>query len=208
MKFLATIFFLILLALPSKTKAQEYEIERLILDIEKLAQLKDILNDLYKGYEILSTGYNTIKNISEGNFNLHDAFLNGLLQVNPVVRNYKKAFDIVEYQAKILSEYKRNFSKFRNDKNFTAEEIVYMADVYNNLNNESLKDLENLLNILTAGKMRMSDDERIRGIDKIYDHVKEKLMFLRHFNSSAAVLSVQRGSEQRDAESSRKLYGF
>src|SRR4051812_4125515 len=84
-----------LLFASTQSKAQEQEIQQLLLDVEKLAQLKNILTDLKKGYEILSGGYQTIKNISEGNFNLHQTFLDGLLQVSPVVRNYKRVADII-----------------------------------------------------------------------------------------------------------------
>jgi len=206
MKIILSILFSIILIIPCRS--QGYELERLLLDIEKLSQLKNILTDLYKGYEILSEGYTTIKNISEGNFNLHEAFLDGLLQVSPVVKNYKRVFDIIDDQAKMVSEYKSNFSRFQRDKNFSVDEIGYMASVYNNLITESLDDLQNLLNILTAGQMRMSDDQRIHGIDKIYDHVKDKLNFLRNFNSSALVLTMQRSADNNDAQSIQKLYGF
>ena len=56
-------------AMPAFPQAQE--LEELALDIEKLAQFKQILSDMKKGYTILSGGYNTIKNLSQGNFNLH-----------------------------------------------------------------------------------------------------------------------------------------
>src|SRR5580693_10710952 len=82
--------------IPVKSEAQAYELARLILDIEKLLQLKNILSDLYKGYEILTTGYNAIKSISEGNFSLHKAFLDGLLLVSPAVKNYQKVLDIMD----------------------------------------------------------------------------------------------------------------
>ena len=79
------IIIIIALLFSCKIQAQSYELQRLLLDIQKLAQLKSILTDLYKGYEILNTGYNTIKSISEGNFNLHKAFLDGLLAVRRAV---------------------------------------------------------------------------------------------------------------------------
>ena len=56
--------------------AQSTEAQQLLLNVEKLAQLKKILSNMKKGYEIVSSGYNTIKDISKGNFNLHDEFLN------------------------------------------------------------------------------------------------------------------------------------
>src|SRR6476469_8862573 len=87
-------------------KAQTAEIQQLLLDMQKLSALKGILNDMYKGYEIVSNGYDAIKNISEGNFNLHEAFLDGLLVVSPTVQNYKRIADIINDQLMILKEYK------------------------------------------------------------------------------------------------------
>ena len=76
------IFLLLLISLNKKTFSQTDEAQQLLLNVEKLAQLKQILKDMYKGYEIVSKGYNTIKNISEGNFDLHKVFLDGLMQVS------------------------------------------------------------------------------------------------------------------------------
>lgn len=191
---------------PIKTNAQVYELERLILDIEKLVQLKDILSDLYKGYEILSTGYNAIRNISEGNFNLHKAFLDGLLAVSPAVQNYARVVDIINDQASILSEYKSAYNLFKQDKHFTPDELVYMSGVYNNLISGSEKNLTNLLNIMTASKLRMSDAERLHAIDGLYSDTHDQLVFLRQFNSKTGSLALERATEQNDLESLRSLY--
>jgi hypothetical protein len=191
---------------PIKTNAQVYELERLILDIEKLVQLKDILSDLYKGYEILSTGYNAIKNISEGNFNLHKAFLDGLLAVSPAVQNYARVVDIIDDQASILSEYKSAYNLFKQDKHFTPDELVYMSEVYNNLISGSEKNLTNLLNIMTASKLRMSDAERLHVIDGLYSDTHDQLVFLRQFNNKTGSLALERATEENNLESVRSLY--
>ena len=189
-----------------KAAAQSFEVEQLILDWQKLSELKNILSDLYKGYEILSNGYEAIKNISEGNFNLHKAFLDGLLAVNPAVKNYKGVTDIIDYQALIVSEYKAAYNRFRNDKNFSPDEIVYLSQVYGNLFNESLSDIDHLINIITAGKLRMSDDQRLHAIDDICDEAKNKLMFLRSFNASTTMLAMQRAIERNDLQTIQNLY--
>src|ERR1700730_10178062 len=134
------LFLIIMISISvQRLSAQAFEIEQLVLDIQKLAQLKSILTDLYKGYEILSLGYNTIKNISEGNFNLHQAFLDGLLMVSPAVKNYKRIKDIIDYQGRIVSGYKSALRRFRLDRNFNPDEILYLQKVYNNLFNQSLR---------------------------------------------------------------------
>jgi DNA repair ATPase RecN len=209
MKYLLCIFLgLLLMVYPVKSKAQSFEITQLILDIEKLAQLKNILSDLYKSYQILSDGYEAIKNLSQGNFNLHQAFLDGLLGVSPVVKNYKRAADIIENQVRIISEYKSAYSRFSRDKNFNPDEITYLSQVYNNLVSETAKNLENLLNVITADKLRMSDDQRLHAIDGIYESSKDQLMFLRHFNNSTTVLAVQRAVEHNDTQTLKALYNL
>ena len=194
--------------IPVKSNAQLYELERLVLDIEKLLQLKNILSDLYKGYEILSTGYNTIKNISEGNFNLHKAFLDGLLAVSPTVQKYERVVDIINDQSRIVSEYKAAYNIFKQDKHFTPDELIYMSTVYNNLITGSENNLTNLLNVMTASKLRMSDAERLHAIDGIYMETHDRLSFLRAFNSTTSSLSLQRTGGETDAGTVRSLYGL
>src|SRR5579872_3341567 len=78
--------------------------QQLILDVQKLSQLKQILQEMYQAYTIIHNGYETIKSISEGTFSLHKAFLDGLLLVNPDVASYYKVTDIVNKEAALVSE--------------------------------------------------------------------------------------------------------
>ena len=191
-----------------RASAQADEIAQLVLNIEKLAQFKQILSDMKKGYEILSGGYNTIKNISEGNFSLHKAFLDGLMEVSPAVRNYRRVADITNYQIILVKEYRKAYERFRQDNNFNADELAYLGRVYDNLFKESLRNLDELLTVITAGKARMSDNERLQAIDRIYADMQDKLMFLRHFNNNTTILAVQRAKERNDAQTIRKIYGL
>ena len=200
-------FFSILLFFYSfKTFSQAQELQQLALDLEKLTQFKQILSDMKKGYEILSGGYNTIKDISQGNFNLHKDFLDGLLAISPAVAKYTKIADIISMQLQLVKEYKSYYNRFKNDSHFTVNEVDYIGKVYTNLFNESLKNLDALLNVITAGKLRMSDDERLHSIDGIYLDMQDKLVFLRNFNNSTYILSIQKEKEQQDIDVMRSLY--
>lgn len=192
----------------ANVSAQTAEAQQLMLNVQKLAQLRKILSNMKKGYEIVSNGYNTIKDISKGNFNLHDAFLNALLQVSPTVKKYKKVADIITCQSQIVKEYKSAFNRFKASNLFNVSEINYMEEVYKNLFNKSLQDLNELTIVITAGKLRMSDDERIAAIDRIYNEISDKLVFLRSFNNEGNVLAVQRGREMVDTKVSQKLNGL
>src|ERR1044072_6034317 len=100
------------------SKAQSAEAEQLLLDWEKLAQFKKILQNMYDGYKILYKGYSAVKDISKGSFDLHKNFLDALLEVSPAVKKYKRIADIIACQARIVKEYKSAFEQFREDKSF------------------------------------------------------------------------------------------
>lgn len=202
-----TLFLLISLNMPVKIYAQSQEATELVLNYEKLRQLEEILDNMYKGYKILSKGYNTIKNISEGNFSLHQVFLDGLYAVNPAVRDYKRIPYIIQYQKFLVKEYKRAFNRFKNDPNLTVREVKYLANVYSYLFKQSLRNLDELLMIVTAAKLRMSDEERLRAIDRIYYDLENKVVFLKLFNSTTQWLAMQRARDNHDVITLQKLYG-
>jgi hypothetical protein len=208
MKKYLLLMWIILFLFSSSLVAQSTEAQQLLLNVEKLAQLKKILSNMKKGYEIVSNGYNTIKDISKGNFNLHEAFLDALLQVSPTVRKYKKIGEIISCQTQLVKEYKSAFRRFDASNLFNTNEIKYMDNVYTNLFNKSLQNLEELTMVITAGKLRMSDDERINAIDRIYNNIADKLVFLRTFNKENDVLAIQRGREMVDTKVSKKLNGL
>lgn len=200
------IFLAIMLCVLARAGAQTQEATQLILNYEKLKQLEEILDNMYKGYKILTKGYNRVKDIAEGNFNLHQVFLDGLFGVNPSVAKYKRIPDIIRYQSMLIKEYKRAFNRFKSDPNLTPDEINYLERVYSYLVKQSLRNLEELTMIVTANKLRMSDDERIQSIDRIYFDIENKLSFLRYFNNSTQVLVVQRAKENSEIGVIEKLY--
>lgn len=195
------------LSLYPKATAQVQELKQLALNIEKLAQFRAILKDMKEGYQILTKGYNTVKDLTKGNFDLHKTFLDALLQVSPAVRNYKRVGDIIDYQLKIVQECGRHRNKLQASGLFAAEELHYFAGVYDKIFEESLRNLEELTDVLTAGKMRMSDEERLTAIDRIYTAMQDKMLFVRDFNTETSILAVQRAKEARDIEAIRFLTG-
>jgi len=192
----------------SRSFGQSQEIQQLLLNWEKLSQLKTLLDDMYTGYTIIYKGYSTIRDISENNFSLHKGFLDGLMEISPVVKKYKRVADIISYQLRIVKLSKAAYDKFKLDKNFSFDEIKGIANVYGRLLNEGLKCLDELIMVITAGELRMSDDERLQAIDGIYTKLVDQFSFLKELNNSTAVLSVQREKEQQDIDISRKIHGI
>jgi DNA repair ATPase RecN len=202
------VVLLLPLLIPVSVRAQEQEIKQLLLDIEKLRELKVILQNMKKGYDILEKGYTAIKDISKGSFDIHKTFLDGLLAVSPTVQKYKRIADIIDYQVRIVKEYTSAYNQFKQDGNFTPEEIGYMGEVYRRLSDLCLKNLDDLSVVITSGKLRMSDDERLSAIDEIFTEIQEEWGFLKHFNNSAKLLALARAKEQQQIDASRKILGL
>ncbi|MEH6680378.1 MAG: TerB family tellurite resistance protein [Sediminicola sp.] len=203
----AAMLFVGLLA-PIKSIAQSDEIMQLMLNIEKLAQFKQILADMKKGYEILDKGYGSVRELSQGNFTLHQVFLDGLLQVSPTVREYGRIADIIRYQGSLAKEYRAAWDRFLNSGNFDTMETDYLKKVYDRLILESLRNLDNLVNILTADRLRMSDDERLEAIDEIFLDMGDRLSFLRYFNDQVSIMSFHRENGSREIQGSKLIYGL
>ncbi|RAI88095.1 TerB family tellurite resistance protein [Algoriphagus yeomjeoni] len=205
-KLLILLFPLIFTINLQPASAQADEIAQLLLNVTKLSQLKQILSDLEKGYTTLSSGYSQISNIASGNFTIHEAFLDGLLQVNPTVKNYYKVAEIIRFQIKLVKDYKSAFTKLKNSGQFTSREISYLSSVYNNLFKKSLQQLDELTLVLTANRLRMSDEERLAAIDQIHTHMQDQLIFLIAFNQENQVLAISRIKANQEVNGIKNLY--
>ncbi len=200
------VLLIMTLVYTGNVKAQSSEVQQLLLNYEKLRQMKNMLSDMKRGYDIVKNGYNSVKNVAEGNFNLHDVFLAKLMSASPVVRNYKRIGDIILCQKNLVREYKQAFARFSKSDLFDAEELNYLQRIYKNLFNQSVQNLDDLTMVLTANKLKMSDDERLKSIDRIFAESEDKLEFLRSFNRQTQVLLSQKKRAQRDAQRTQDLY--
>lgn len=199
---------LILLCMFSKMNviAQSNEAQQLLLNYEKLKQMKNTLDDMKRGYMVLKNGYNSVKNVAEGNFNLHDVFLGKLMAISPVVRNYQRVGDIILCQKNLVKEYKNAFAQFSQSNLFNVDELKYLKTIYEHLFNQSIQNLDDLTRVLTANKLKMSDDERLKSIDRIFADSEDKLDFLRSFIRQTQLLLLQRNREQQSFQQTQKLY--
>jgi hypothetical protein len=157
---------------------------------------------------VVNTGYNNIKSIAVRNINLHNAFLDWLMAVSPIVRDYVKVASIVNNEIELVKEYQAASGYFRANGHFTAAELDYFNTLYGNLLTGSLRNLDELAIVLTPGEMRMSDAERLAAIDRIDVDMTGKLTFLRSFNNNGAIQAGQRAIDQNNIGTMKSLYGI
>ncbi|WP_316757583.1 TerB family tellurite resistance protein [Pedobacter aquatilis] len=198
------LLFFVLVAF--RAPAQSAEAQQLLLNVEKLSQLKNILFDMKRGYEVLSKGYNAVRGLAQGNFSLHETFLDGLMMVSPEVRKYHRIAELVSAQVRLVKEYKSAYRGFVSSGSFSASELQYFSRVYASLVSESLDHLEELLRVISSGELRMSDAERLSAIDRLAAQMESKLSFLRDFNAKGWSVKRQRDKEQRSITELRSIY--
>jgi len=182
-------------------------IEQLTLDIQKLSELKTILKDMQDGYQVLDKGYTNIRDIVKGNFSLHKAFLDGLLNVSLPVRQYYKVAAIIDKERSVITESQSSNRRWGTSKLFTPGELGYIGQLYRALSDKGSQCLNRLTMVITADELRMSDAERMQAIDRIYADVTEQLAGLRRFNEALSIQALQRSREQKNLQTLKDMYG-
>ena len=168
--------------------------------LKQIAKLEIYIIDIEKGYKIAQEGLTTIGEIKKGEFNLHSLFFSSLESVNPTVAKYSKIAVIISDQLSIVSSFKSLIEHLNNSGKMTNAELQYIQAVYSNLSDESMKTLNNLIAVLTDGTFEMSDDERIKRIDGIYNDMEDKYAFSQSFTSKAVSLADERNDEANEYE--------
>jgi hypothetical protein len=192
----------------NSSHAQQHEAQVVALDVIKLSELKNIISQMKTAYDIIDGGLKVVKGISEGNFNIHKTFLDGLEEVNPEVAKYKRIADIIELELKIKDLTQDSYNHFKNDPSFSVEEIAYMSGVYGKVSKTAIKGLDELLIVITSGEAKMMDDERLKAIDRIYLDVLGAYHALSTFNKELSFISFQRTDEDNALDRFQKLYGL
>ena len=135
-------------------------------------------------------------------------YFDGLWRIKAALAYYQKVKDIIEKQLQLVSEYKAAWALFKQDKNFTVDELDYMQQVYNGMMDESIKNLDQLSLVINAFVTQMSDAKRMEIINEVDHNLDENLNDIREFNNQNKMMSLQRASEKGDIETVKKLYGL
>lgn len=172
---------------------------------QQIAANKVYIDYLEKGYSIAHNGLEVIQNIKKGDLDLHFNFFDSLKKVNPKIKSWAKVADIIAYQFRIIKVTQQTIQDIKETKQFTDDELNYCKAVFDNLLEECLKNIDELVMILTDGNLEMKDDERMKRIDRLYTDMQDKYSFSSSFSEEMGVFSAQRLSEQVEVDMSKKI---
>lgn len=176
--------------------------------LQQIAALKIYISYAKKGYNIVSGGLHTIRDIKKGDFNIHNSFFNSLKTVNPKIARYQKVADIISYQLRIVKQIKQTLAYIRESKQFTPEELEYNKKVFDFLLQECIESINELLAITTSGELEMKDNERLVHIDKLYADMQDKYTFCTVMSEDIALLAAQRMGEYWEIQKSKLINGI
>jgi len=173
---------------------------------QQIAALQTYVGYAQKGYKIASTGIHAIRDIKSGEFNLHASYFNSLKSVNPAIKNAAKVAEIIALQVSIVQHFTSAIRGYRQSEQFDAGEMGYINNVYTELVADCLQDIDELMNVITNNKLEMTDDERMKEINKLYANMQDKSSFTRSFTNNGFLLAQQRTKDANNIGVAKQLY--
>jgi hypothetical protein len=154
------------------------------------------------------TKLNDISDWMDKQRTLYKDYFEELQKVKSSISYYKRIKEITEKQVHLVQEYKRAFGLFKQDKNFSADELAYMSRVYSGIFEESVKNIDRLFLVINSLTTQMSDAKRLEIINAAADQIDINYNDLNAFNQEGIVLSLQRAKARNDVDVVKKLYGI
>jgi len=202
------LLYLIPFVLILSAKGQSVEMKQLLLNIEKLAQMKAHYQTMVQGYRTLENGYRQVNDMVKGNFLLHQEYLDGLWAVRPAVRQYGRIQMIVQRHRQMVDEYRIVLQQMQSARLLKTEELQLLKSSMAAVVNRSNGLLDDMMLVLTPGRLRMNDEERIGLINRVDGEGGELLQQFRSIVDGYSVLVDRRMQRQREVKSIRSLYGI
>jgi hypothetical protein len=218
---IAGFFLALTAAVPSRTKAQfvvtdvikivaTKVINAIDLAVQQVQNKTIVLQNVEKELENMMSKLqlDDISNWVDKQRRLYEDYYNELWKVKQIIVHYDQVKEIIQLQAKMVSEYNRASALFEQDKHFTAEELDQMLQVYAGLLNESLKNIDQVFLVVNSQVTQMDDAARLAIIHQATNAVQKNYDDLQQYNHQNVQLSLQREKDLNDREIIKKLYAI
>lgn len=176
--------------------------------IEQIAHLRLYLELTEKGYKIAKQGLTSIGDIKSGEFKLHKNRFDSLSIVKPAIKKDPLASAAVGHIRAMITLY-WGFDDLMAECSFlSADEKKLVRDVFDRLASDGVAALNNLVEVTTNGRLKMTDDARSSQICSIFEQSQSIHTFARQLTSESAMLSAQRKQQYETLENSRIIHGI
>lgn len=173
--------------------------------LKQIAELQSYIELARKGYGIVSDGLNFIGDLKNGTFGLDKDYFSSLNNISPAVKKDNNIANTIALQTSINGLY----NKAKQDEQsayLSSSEQSYIQKVWSNLLDKCSDDITQLDNLTTAGNYKMTEDERLQAIDKVYNDMQDKSAFAGSFYNETKVLINQRTKEHIEVKTLSSMY--
>ncbi|MBL4674671.1 MAG: hypothetical protein JKY70_00430 [Mucilaginibacter sp.] len=166
------------------------------------------LDALKGGYNIMHNGLDLAQELKGGTFALHSDYFSSLEQVSPVVQQNPKGEAITKLYQELTQRLNMEISWQKKQGLLKSNELTYLEKVSANLSKLWAQDMAELNDLLTPGKLQLTDQQRLDRLDKLYAGMKDKVTFAASFTAKTRALSLNRMRAKAENEQIQKLYGI
>lgn len=199
----ATIAAVIKKGIAKVIKAVDLQVQRLQNNTIRLQNAQKAIENTLSQFKLTE-----ISDWVERQRKLYADYFDELWKVKTLITYYRDVSAIIQKQKDLVEEYNRAYALFKDDKHFTPQEIAFMEKVYDGILEESLKNIDQIMLVVSAFKTQMTDGNRLVIIQQAADKIDKTYVDLRRFNNSNVLISLQRAKDQTEVDAVRSWYGI
>ena len=147
-----------------------------------------------------------IKGIIDQTQALHDQWYSSLLQISAGVRNYRRVREIYTHQSEMINQFSSALPELRT-KQLSPAQLSEASTVYQGILTENIGLMSELSGVLSAGKSKMTDPERIEFIYNIADRIARQHNLMNYFSNKCRAIAQQQAQQVQDRESMQAFMG-
>lgn len=172
--------------------------------LQQIAALQVYSTYLRKGYAVAKGGLGSISGSLLSENGLHGNYYNSLKNVNPAIATNSWVKEIVRWQNDILLL----TGSWKKIDGFNAGEMHYLDAVRTALLTDCTQVINTLQEVVSDGKLEMSDADRLKLIAKLHGQMREDYVFAKGFTAQVKIYGAQRGQEKNNVQALKNDYGI
>jgi hypothetical protein len=139
---------------------------------------------------------------------LFSGYYDELWKIKSAIAYYQRIKDLTVKQVALVTEYQQAWSLLKQDKHFSAAELVQMESVYTGILTASARNLDQIMLIINSNQTQMTDEQRLELINHAGDRLDDNYSDIRRYNTENEMLSLQRSKDLGDTQTTKALYGI
>lgn len=145
-----------------------------------------------------------IKGVMDATQQLHDTWYSSLLAISSGVRNYRRVVEIYDAQASMIKQYAAAPADLAR-RGLSVVQLTEAHKVYASLLTENVGLIEELVSVISPGKSKMTDPDRLEFINKIANQMSDQQELMGYFTSKCQALASQQRQSAVDAQALQVL---